>query len=293
MFYVLIFNTKYIIYTNPHQLILDTEMIFDLEYASARVRVLRSKLLKPEIKDEIKTARSKEELISHLEDTIYEAQFASKDLDEVEENLNNALIKSLQKITGFLPKRYADDFDRYLTRFDLQNLKIVIRGLNASMPIDQIRKDMTKYGAIYEKTDTIKDLNSLENSLEGTPWYQAYKEGLTNYKKTQKISDLEHELDKRYMVELEKITTEPVKKFVKLYKQMIDTKTIARLGKDHAQPYLFNQNPTTNTPQKTLENHARQSLMSDPFGIGLYIEFMFRKETETRLIKSILRGVWK
>lgn len=268
-------------------------MIFDLEYASARVRVLRSKLLKPEIKDEIKTARTKEELISHLEDTTYESLFASTDIDEVEDNLNNALIKTLKKTTGFLPKRFAEDFNRYLIRFDLQNLKLIIRGLSANIPINQIQKDLTRYGKINKIPETVKDLNTLENSLDGTLWYQAYKEGLTNYKKTQKISDLEHELDKRYMTELEKITTEPVIKFIKLYKQMIDTKTISRLGKHHAQPYLFSKNTTENIPQKTLETHARQALMSDPFGIGLYIEFIFRKEMETRLIKSVLRSVWK
>ncbi|MCK5594195.1 MAG: V-type ATPase subunit, partial [Candidatus Aenigmarchaeota archaeon] len=235
----------------------------------------------------------KEELISHLEDTTYEALFATKDIDEVEDNLNNALIKTLNKVTGFLPKRYSDDFNRYLIRFDLQNLKLIIRGLSADIPIQKIKKDLTRYGAIYNTPETVKDLNTLENSLEGTPWYQAYKEGLTNYKKTQKISDLEHELDKRYMSELEKITTQPIQNFVKLYKQMIDQKTISRLGKDHAKPYLFSKDTAKNTPQKTLETHARQSLMADPFGIGLYIEFMFRKEMETRLIKSVLRSVWK
>ena len=170
-------------------------MIFDLEYASARVRVLRSKLLKPETKNDIQTAKSKEELISHLEDTSYEAMFASTDLDEIEDNLNNALIQNLTKVTGFLPKRYADDFNRYLQRFDLQNLKLIIRGLSANIPITQIQKDLTAYGAIYEIKDTLKDLNTLENNLEDTLWYLAYKEGLTNYKKTQKISDLEHALD--------------------------------------------------------------------------------------------------
>ncbi|MCK5235064.1 MAG: V-type ATPase subunit, partial [Candidatus Aenigmarchaeota archaeon] len=56
-------------------------MIFDLEYASARVRVLRSKLLKDTTKQEIKDAKTKEELIAHLDNTAYEAMFASKDID--------------------------------------------------------------------------------------------------------------------------------------------------------------------------------------------------------------------
>ncbi len=273
-------------------------MIFDLEYASARVRVLRSKLLKDNIRQEIKDAKTKEELIAHLDSTAYEPMFASKDIDEIEENFNNHLIQTLNKVTSFLPKRYAEDFSKYLARFDLRNLKLIIRGIHADMNLKDIKEDLTEYGKIQkmaEETDRLT-LETLENRLENTLWYQAYKEGLTNYKKTQKVLDLEHPLDKAYMNQLEKIQTEPVKEFTKRYKRMIDAQTIARL-KDRAEPYLFlpdeKKESSRETDTGTLETHARKALLTDPFGIGLYIEFMFRKEMETRLIKSILRRVWK
>ncbi len=275
-------------------------MIFDLEYASARVRVLRSKLLKDTTKQEIKDSKTKEELIANLDSTAYEAMFASKDIDEIEHNFNNHLIETLEKVTSFLPKRFAEDFSKYLARFDLKNLKIIIRGIHADMNLKDIKEDLTGYGKIQkmaEETDNLT-LETLENRLENTLWYQAYKEGLINYRKTQKVLDLEHPLDKAYMTQLEKIQTEPVKEFTKRYKRMIDTQTIARL-KDKADEYLFlpdEKKETLDITEKdtgTLETHARKALLTDPFGIGLYIEFIFRKEMETLLIKSILRRVWK
>ena len=275
-------------------------MIFDLEYASARVRVLRSKLLKNTIKQEIRDSKTKEELIANLDNTAYEAMFASKDIDEIEENFNNHLIQTLNKVTSFLPKRYAEDFSKYLARFDLRNLKLIIRGIHADMNLKDIKEDLTGYGEIQkmaEETDNLT-FETLENRLENTQWHQAYKEGLTNYKKTRKVLDLEHPLDKAYMTQLEKIQTEPVKEFTKRYKRMIDIKTIARL-KDRADSYLFlpdEKKETSDIAEKdtgTLETHTRKALLTDPFGIGLYIEFIFRKEMETLLIKSILRRVWK
>ena len=280
-------------------------MIFDIEYASARVRVLRSKLLKDDTKQDIKNTKTKEELIANLDSTAYEPMFASKDIDEIEQNFNNHLIQTLNKVTSFLPKRYAEDFNRYLARFDLRNLKIIIRGLHAGISIKEIKEDLIKYGDIQEIAEDTEHLTLeiLENRLENTIWHQAYKEGFTNYKKTKKVLDFEHPLDKAYMDQLEKIQTEPVKEFTKKYKRMIDTKTISRL-KENADAYLFLPEEKKDTERQAkdatdtemlnkIEKESRRALLTDPFGIGLYIEFMFRKEMETLLIKSILRQVWK
>ncbi|MCD4670447.1 MAG: V-type ATPase subunit, partial [Actinomycetia bacterium] len=216
-------------------------MIFDIEYASARVRVLRSKLLKDNKKTEIKEAKTKEELIADLDSTIYEQSFAAKDIDDIEDSLENNLIETIEKVISFLPKRYADDFNRYTLRFDLRNLKIMIRGINAKMKPEDIEKDITRFGNIYTTTkDSMpKDLDRIENRLEETPWHQAYKEGKANYKKTGLLLDLEHELDKEYMSNLNKIQAEPVKNFTKTYKQLIDIKTLSRLKEDRAEKFLF------------------------------------------------------
>ncbi|MEA3229327.1 MAG: V-type ATPase subunit [archaeon] len=281
-------------------------MIFDIEYASARVRVLRSKLLK-DTKD-LTESKTKDELIAHLENTVYEQMFASKDIDRVEQNFDNDLIKTLEKVISFLPKRYGNDFSRYTLRFDLKNLKILIRGIHAGINSEDIKKDMAEYGEIYEKTKEAapKDTESLEKFLEDTIWHQAYKEGIINYKKSGLTLELEHELDKKYMSGLEKIETEPVRNFVRTYKQAIDIKTMSRLGEDTT--FLFQPKEKQDTIKlyrdlakehidtdilKKLEKNARQCLLADPFGIGLYIEFIFRKEMETLLLKNMLRRVWK
>ncbi len=287
-------------------------MIFDVEYASGRLRVIRSRLLKEKTLDEIRASSSKESLIAALEGSRYERIFSSRDIDKVDRDLDQDLVSTLERIVSFLPKKYSEDFYKYISRFDLRNLKLAARGLQSGMRIETIMEDLIDYGPIAKqiKENKPSSLYGLMDCIGDRNLKQAYKEGLTNYNESGMLYDLEHSLDKAYMSMLDSIGVKPVRSFADIYRQFIDLRTLSRMDKETANRFLFMPDMRSRTENilaglkikdddieryisGSMRDQARKHLLSDPFGIGLYIEYMFRKESEVNLLKAVSRRIWR
>ena len=98
-------------------------MMFQLEYATARVRVMRSKLLSDEAVSIILDSGSMAGIVSALSGTMYEPLFESDhgSGSDFLVQLRGLLFSSEKKIMSFLPKDLRVDFYKIILRHEVDN----------------------------------------------------------------------------------------------------------------------------------------------------------------------------
>lgn len=287
-------------------------MVFDLEYAAARVRAMRARLLSPAELDDIRSARTREGLLAHLANTPYERLFSPRDIDEIEAGFDNHLVETLNRVLSFLPKKLERDFQLFMKRWDLQNLKTLVRGLYAGTPLENMRTDMVRHGPVWDAVmeRDVSSLEELASALGESHWTQALREGAAAFKESGLVADLEAPLDREYARQLDMIEAPPVRAFAEEQKRLADFAVMmrARAAGISADKHLFFPEQSEETMRKysrlaegdveanardELVRAARSALLFDPFGVGLYIDYMLRKEMEARELKAKARLAWK
>lgn len=132
----------------------------DWGYINARVRGMKSRLLDHRTLDTLILQPDLESLISELEKTAYRddiiaAKGSSSGMNAIEHALRNNFVQTFRKILAFAKKEEAEQYIRiFLHRWDVQNIKTILRGKNIHVTNDEILACIVPAGEMDEATLT-------------------------------------------------------------------------------------------------------------------------------------------
>ncbi|HMK45587.1 MAG TPA: V-type ATP synthase subunit C [Methanocella sp.] len=179
-------------------------------YASTRVKMRRAFLYKketflkllqmdlPEISRFIEESRYKKE-IDELA-----TKYSGIDLLEYALNLNMA--REMNEVLDFCQGDMKVLLGAYLMRWDVWNIKSILRGKNYGASEEEIKETLVPAGEL--RTSILSDLihkGSIPDVIEGlsgTKFYKPLSASLEDFNKTQTLSKLENSLDKAYYANL-------------------------------------------------------------------------------------------
>ena len=179
----------------------------------AKMGAERSLLLSESKLRMLTETRNLTELTTQLRETSYQQQIAKVTPPltsrKLERALTENLIETYIKIIKNSPKNAAAFLRLYLLRFEVENIKALIKAANANLSPEQ------KLGKIYSSAETylkrrvvieeagkVPDLKQTVNALKGTEYASALKMGLGSYEEDGSTTCLDVLLDKHFYEKL-------------------------------------------------------------------------------------------
>lgn len=264
-------------------------MFFHLEYASARVRVMRSKLLPEEDVMAVAESGKMSELVSILSGTMYES-FVDGSPDSGA-GLKGLIISTEDKIASFLPKEMKDDFSKIILAHEIDNAKMIFRGVSAGFLKDEIMSDLYPKGVIFEKAGSSFPNNFDEAVLLFKEIPIVGRALLMDYSSVD-VANIERQVDVGYFKVLAGVENLLFRDYVKFRSRLLDNSVAARgqeyredVSKDIFAPeFGGNTGKIESSDDKVIMAQVNKYVLNDPFGIGLYLEFLVRLERDVNVI---------
>ncbi|MCU4740950.1 V-type ATP synthase subunit C [Halobacteria archaeon AArc-m2/3/4] len=176
------------------------------EYVNARVRARRAKLFADE--DYRKLIRmGPSEIARFMEETEYEREINAlgtrfSGVDLIEYALNRNLAKHFDDLLDWSQGRIYDLIARYLRKFDVWNIKTIIRGIYTETPAEEIRTDLIRAGELPDRTlDRLLEVDEIEDAIDilsGTLFYAPLSVAYEEYEETGVLVPLENALDREF-----------------------------------------------------------------------------------------------
>jgi len=173
---------------------------------NTKIRVLKSRLLSAKDYTSLIELNNTEDQIKFLRNNTYYKEILkdSKELQiqTIEIELKKFLIHQYKKITKYFTDDYARFFRTLLLRFEIEDLKQIIKSVSRSKPIPYSTlyfKD-EYYNLDIEELSKVKNLSELVQELEGTIYYETLKKYENETSKV--IFYMEMGLDRLYFDEL-------------------------------------------------------------------------------------------
>ncbi len=182
----------------------------DYEYIGARIRGMKSRLLERKALEALGAKMDISSVIDELENTSYrqdleDASVQYTGLACVEEALRRNLSKTFRLIFSFVKGEDAETLiNIFLNKWDIQNIKTILRGINIQEMPEEIAESLAPAGALNDATlaEMIKqpDVKAIIDLL--ATWGIEYSRPLTRHFKefseTRDLVVLEYALDKFY-----------------------------------------------------------------------------------------------
>lgn len=222
------------------------------EYVTARVRARRAALYSEE--DYRKLVRMGPSGIARfMEESEYEREINAlgarhSGVDLIEYALNQNLAKHFHDLLRWSDGPLHELIARYLRRYDVWNIKTVIRGVYTDSAVEEIESDLILAGELEEgllqtmaAADEIREVIDL---LDGTRYHDPLVEAYGEYEEEAVLVPLENALDRAFYSHLlDDITTTepqegPMAKYVEFLQAEIDFRNVrnalrlARSGAD-------------------------------------------------------------
>jgi V/A-type H+-transporting ATPase subunit C len=231
------------------QLFLVTEM--DYGYVNARIRGMKSRLLDHKTLEDMIFQPDLDSLIADLEKTPYkediiEAKVLYSGVICIEYALRKNFTRTFQKILGFVKESEAERYIKiFLHRWDVQNIKTILRGKNIHVTNEEILDCLVPAGELDEVTLTelIKqpDIRAVIDML--ATWQIVYAKPLTEkyqeFIEKEDLAILECALDKFYYLEaLESVKTKSynnvlIRDILMTEIDVVNLKTLLRMIRDN------------------------------------------------------------
>ncbi|RQG89057.1 V-type ATP synthase subunit C [Natrarchaeobius halalkaliphilus] len=176
------------------------------EYVNARVRSRRASLFADD--EYRKLVRMGPSAIARfMEETEYEreinalgARFSGVDL--IEYALNRNLAKHFDDLLDWSEGRLYDLISRYLRKFDVWNVKTIIRGIYTESDPEEIRTDLIRAGELEDRTiDQLLEVETVEDAIEvlsGTIFADSLTDAYEEFEQTGALVPLENALDREF-----------------------------------------------------------------------------------------------
>jgi V/A-type H+-transporting ATPase subunit C len=182
----------------------------DWGYTNARIRGMKSRLLDHHTFDTLILQPDLESLMGELEKTPYREDIVAArgkytDLACIEHALRDNFTRTFRKILGFVRQEEAEQYITiFLHRWDVQNIKTILRGKNIHVTNEEIRDCLVPAGALDEATlaELVRqpDVRAVIDLLATwrIPFAQPLTEGFPAFAKNGDLSVLECSLDRYY-----------------------------------------------------------------------------------------------
>jgi len=181
----------------------------DYGYSNARLRGMRSRLLKSEKLDQLLGAGDIRQIIQELTHTeigpyLEETLIHGLTATSVDQALKLNLVATYRKVLGFLNDEAFDICSTLLGRWDVFNMKSVVRGKHMHLTAEEIGEGLLPVGALSQTDlDGLIGQGDLRGVVDlastwGLPQAAALREGYQVYQRTGELADLELALDHHY-----------------------------------------------------------------------------------------------
>jgi len=226
----------------------------DWGYINARMRGMKSRLLDHHTLDNLILQPDLDSLISELEKTAYrddliEARGRYSGMPCIEHALRNNFVRTFRKILDFSKEKEAGQYIRiFLHRWDLQNIKTILRGKNIHVTNEEILDCIIPAGELDEATLTelvrqpdpraVIDLLATWSIPYATPLTTAFPE----FVKTGDLGMLECALDRYYYEDALRAVKTPtrnnelIRALLGIEIDVVNIKTILRMIRDQVEP---------------------------------------------------------
>jgi len=216
-------------------------------YTWVRVCAMKSKLIS---KDEyLKLLKMKlGEITRYLQDSEYKKEIDElaikyRGVDLIERALNKNLVDTFNKLRRIsIDEELRFVIETYLKRWDIHNIKTILRGIVSNAPESYIETLLVPAGVFSTSflVDLLK-LKNVEEILKKLKFLELenFKELVEKFKETNNLLDIENELDKFYYNELLKLThglprrKKEFKNFLKDEMDILNIKTVLRLKREN------------------------------------------------------------
>ncbi len=334
----------------------------DYTYANARVRAMDSRLLDQSVFKELLDAPDYNRAVEVLDNTEYGEDIEHFMMEGIRPTIidrafNRNLARNFTKIKDFFIAPPEEMVNILLSRWDLYNLKTVMRGMRALIPRAEIFRNLVPVGALdLVVLEEIVNQPDLRASLDAIvmfssqwwiPYGQAITSRLVEYLREHDLSILELALDKYHYHKINEMlkrgdaNADIVREVVKMEVDSMNIITLMRIcGLELAgakvedyfvpggsiatarefvrimelgQPEKVYEALLRNTPyRESLENAWKGfdergerafedemekyiiktclKISKDPLGIGVIVQYMWRKYLEITNLRIILRG---
>jgi V/A-type H+-transporting ATPase subunit C len=222
----------------------------DYSYANARVRAMTARLLDEHTFKSLLDAPDYNATLGVLEETEYGEDIEHFVLEGarptiIDRAFNHNLNRNFAKIKDFFEGRPLEMVNTLLSRWDLYNLKTVMRGMRALIPKSEIARNLVPIGSIDQTVlEEIINQPDLRASLDAIvmfsrewwiPYGQAITERLGEYLREHDLSVLETALDRFHYREINELlkggdaNTALVRDIIKMEIDAIDIVNLMRI----------------------------------------------------------------
>ncbi|GAB4284193.1 MAG: V-type ATP synthase subunit C [Coriobacteriia bacterium] len=181
----------------------------DYGYGNARVRGMRSRLLKPAFFEELMHAKDIGAVIQALMDTEYSSELEERLLqgrtaNNVDEALRDNMVHTFNKVLSVINDEAYELVTTLLGRWDVFNIKTIVRGLHMHLAEDEITEGLVPVGQLsyidLEELTRQGDIKALVDTLDtwDLPFGVPLREVLPQYLENEDLSLLELALDRYY-----------------------------------------------------------------------------------------------
>lgn len=181
----------------------------DYGYGNARVRGMRSRLLTPRFFDELMGTSELTRIIQMLIDTEYgpdveTAIIQGRTPAAMDEAFRANMVATFQKVMGFLNAEAYNLVGTLLGRWDLFNIKSIVRGKHMHLVPEEIEDGLYAVGSLspveLHLLVGLEDIRAVVDTLVtwGSPYAVPLRENLPSYLETGNLATLELALDRYY-----------------------------------------------------------------------------------------------
>ena len=181
----------------------------DFPYINARVRAMRSRLLSAAQLEDLLGTPTMAAFLQGLASTPYggdlqEALVRYEGLRAVDEAFARNFQHATQAILQFADGHPRALIEAVLFRWDLENLRVIVRGKHAGRPAEEVVQALLPAGTLREvvlkEMAGYPDMTGLAGTLEavGHPLATALAKGVAEYVETKDLTALEMHLDRGY-----------------------------------------------------------------------------------------------
>jgi V/A-type H+-transporting ATPase subunit C len=187
----------------------------DVGYANARIRAMRTRLLKDAQYEDLMASEDVRDIIESLSATEYSEDLERELLhgrtaEQVDEALKDNLVRTHKQVLDFLNPKSQQLLEALLAKWDLFNIKTILRAKHNELGMDKIRDSVMPAGSLtqveIEALAKQEDIGAVVDTLAmwGVMYASPLRAAFGRYIETNNLSELELAADRAYAAWAEK-----------------------------------------------------------------------------------------
>jgi V/A-type H+/Na+-transporting ATPase subunit C len=285
----------------------------DYGYSNARIRGMRSRLLDRSFLDRLIEEPSVTRLIQDLTETEYgpdleEALIHGRDATNVDIALTSNMVRTFQKIMGFLNPEAEYLVTTLLGRWDIFNIKTILRAKHMHLSTEELKGGLLPAGQLapidLEHLAGANDVRAVVDTAVtwGLPMAGALREGHAEFMRTGELASLELALD-RYYTEWARqrlarrgANTRMAQKVLAMQVDVANLVMVLRLQSADIENVDVGKFFLEGGAHVTMDLYLALAGMSDidevldRLGIGVAISYLWAKQNEVTNLRIIVKG---